>query len=1194
VIRYKTVRSAATAVALMVAVLLCSAPALSQPGTARVSGRVVDREQGAPIPQAVVRVTSAESGDSRADTTDASGRYAIPLPGGRGPFVLRAARLGYRPLTVSIAPEEAAGGVVIRDLSLGSADVQLAPLTVEQSAPQRERMMRRGPGGSDAITHSWSGGTVPIDPGDLNGLSTLELGVQQGDGGVSFFAQDPSQTRTTLDGAAFGSSTVPQEALASVAVAGNTYDVARGQFSGGMIAARTLAGTNKPGGALRARYRPSVPQWWPGASSPGFFLTALDAGAGGALVRDRLFWYAAANASATGSDGLSLESSTPAALQRLGVHADSAMRLRALLQEHGLSAAGASPRPGSRAAAGLLRLDYDMAAAHSLMVRLDARHLELRGLGLNALSTAATAGTVREGGHGVLAQLDSRGRGVENELRLNWAGQWRDLDPERRGPAGTLRISSPGGPDAGSAVLRFGGSPLEGEFHGTRVEMANHATVGAGPEHRLQGGMVYAVERASAATTSNAYGTFFFNSLEDVRANRPALFTRTLGESGVAARSRYAAAYLGDTWTRGRLRVSFGARLEEQGYASDAVSGAVAGPSGTRPGRIPSSRGVSPRLGWSYAGKGWYLLGGAGEFRGMLPLAETAVALGETGVADRQHLSCVGQAAPAPEWSRYADEPGAAPVECAAGAPVFASRTSPLTVFTHDFAPPRTWRTSLGGQVPLLDRFRFNFETSLTRGVSQPLAMDRNLGAPLLVLAKESGRPVYAPASAIDPATGGVAADVARPYPALGSVREISARGTATVLQATGGFVFPYPTMGRFSVSAGYTYTRAADRVGPLPALGFGGPLAPVAGAPARGTSDRERRHDLRLRLMYRPWPSATIGVLGRLTSGAPFTPRVDGDVNGDGARNDAAFVFDPASGDDPVLAAGMARLLAEAPRAVRECLRRQVGRIAGRNSCRGPWVAGLDLRTDLFIGLSGAPRSFQLSASTSNLLGAVDRLVNGRAGAHGWGEAAPVDPLLLRVRGFDPGGPAFLYEANPGFGARTGDARWPGRSFSVTIEGRLSVGADPAYQPLQRLINQTVAPGRSREELRAELAVRIPNPALQVIALDSALRLSLDAGQRARLQERAQGFGWQAGPLADSIATAQSDVENGRRLDTPAAWREINALAGRVRQAIREELLAIRQILTPGQWDRLPAAVREPSQPIVPPRGIVPAPRGS
>ena len=113
-IRYKTVSSAAPAVTLMLAILLCSAPALAQPGGGRVSGRVVDREQGAPIPQAVVRVTSAESGDSRADTTDASGRYAIPLPGGTGPFVVRAERLGYRPLTVSITTEEAAGGVVIR------------------------------------------------------------------------------------------------------------------------------------------------------------------------------------------------------------------------------------------------------------------------------------------------------------------------------------------------------------------------------------------------------------------------------------------------------------------------------------------------------------------------------------------------------------------------------------------------------------------------------------------------------------------------------------------------------------------------------------------------------------------------------------------------------------------------------------------------------------------------------------------------------------------------------------------------------------------------------------------------------------------------------------------------------------------------------------------------------------------------
>ena len=176
-----------------------------------------------------------------------------------------------------------------------------------------------------------------MDPGDLAGLAALQGGVHGEGGGLSFFAQDPSQTRTTLDGASFGLTSLPQEALASVSVAGSTYDVSRGEFSGGLIAARTLAGTNRPGAALRSRVTPSLLQrelGTPGArgAAPGF---EVDGGAGGALVYNRLFWYAAFSASRYGAPLVSLDNSSPAVLEQLGVDPDSAQRFAALLRDRG-------------------------------------------------------------------------------------------------------------------------------------------------------------------------------------------------------------------------------------------------------------------------------------------------------------------------------------------------------------------------------------------------------------------------------------------------------------------------------------------------------------------------------------------------------------------------------------------------------------------------------------------------------------------------------------------------------------------------------------------------------------------------------------------------------------------------------------------------------------------------------------------
>src|SRR5439155_304274 len=84
------------------------------------------------------------------------------------------------------------------------------------------------------------------------------------------------------------------------------------------------------------------------------------------------------------------------------------------------------------------------------------------------------------------------------------------------------------------------------------------------------------------------------------------------------------------------------------------------------------------------------------------------------------------------------------------------------------------------------------------------------------------------------------------------------------------------------------------------------------------------------------------VTALGRLTSGVPFTPLVGSDINGDGARNDRAFVFDPATASDSSVAAAMRVLLATAPSGVRDCLGRRLGHVAGRNSCTGPWQPAL------------------------------------------------------------------------------------------------------------------------------------------------------------------------------------------------------------------------------------------------------------
>jgi hypothetical protein len=72
------------------------------------------------------------------------------------------------------------------------------------------------------------------------------------------------------------------------------------------------------------------------------------------------------------------------------------------------------------------------------------------------------------------------------------------------------------------------------------------------------------------------------------------------------------------------------------------------------------------------------------------------------------------------------------------------------------------------------------------------------------------------------------------------------------------------------------------------------------------------------------------------VSSGSPH-------VNGDGLANDRAVIIDPATSADPALATGMRELFTSSDGALGRCLRSQLGRAAGPNSCETPWSVTLN-----------------------------------------------------------------------------------------------------------------------------------------------------------------------------------------------------------------------------------------------------------
>ena len=149
-----------------------------------------------------------------------------------------------------------------------------------------------------------------------------------------------------------------------------------------------------------------------------------------------------------------------------------------------------------------------------------------------------------------------------------------------------------------------------------------------------------------------------------------------------------------------------------------------------------------------------------------------------------------------------------------------------------------------------------------------------------------------------------------------------------------------------------------------------------------------------------------------------PYTPLVSGDINGDGYSNDRAFVFDPARTANPVLAASMQSLLNSASGNARDCLQKQLGLLAERNSCQGPWISQANLSFSLNPLKFRMPQRATLSFQVCNPLGAADLLLHGDGKLRGWGQFAFPDPNLLVVRGFDPQTQRYTYDVNQRFGS--------------------------------------------------------------------------------------------------------------------------------------------------------------------------------
>ena len=1194
---------------LILIALVLPAPMLAQVGSTTdiLMGRVAGLDSQA-VAGARVEATSVETGITRTKTTGPDGRYTIIFPDGGGNYRLTVRALGMAPVTRNIQ-RQGDEDRIIADIDMGRIATQLATVQVRAAPRRNDPNQRPEPGSTERNLNPNLVNRLPVDAGDLAALAALAPGVIAVPGtdttkaSFSVAGQPSNQNNITLDGLSFGAGSVPQEAVRNTRVVTSTYDVARGQFTGGQVASTTRGGTNNVQGAVSYSRRDPNLEFVDDtneAFGQKYTQNQISFGAGGPILKDKLFTFGALTFSRRTDPLLSLLAADPLTLQRLGTNPDSVRRFLGLVEGFGLPLT--SPlTPDERLndnTSALVRLDYNLAEDHSLMLRGDWRGNTQLGSRLNALALPHSGGDLKGSGGGGMMTLTSHLGMFINELRGYRSVDNRNTSGYLAVPDGRVIVASVL-EDGTSAIssLQFGGNPsLPQETRSTLFELSDEIsrlTTAGG--HRFKLGGLFNQQRSSVGFVPNRFGTFTFNSLANFEARLPAQFTRTLFARDQQSATNNGAVYLGDSWrVKPQFQVIYGVRAEGSRYPDrPEYNPEVDAIFGRRTDNLPSEVHVSPRVGFTiFVGESQFgpppltLRGGFGEFRGTAPAQLFAGALNATGLDNGQSLlTCVGSAAPTPDWAAYLADPLTIPTSCNGGTPIFANQRRNVTVFDPDFQAPRAWRASFGLNRRFWDRYSFSIDAGYARGIAQTGSIDINLDTvPKFALANERNRPVYVPPTAIVPTSGALSILGSRLYPQFGVVNQIQSNLRSDTKQVT--FGLNGITTRGILLNASYTLTSSFDQSQGFSSgvtQGLGGGTGTTAGNPnisEWGRGDNARRHALLGTITWPIKPVFELTAIGRATSGSYFAPLVGGDINGDGRNNDRAFVFDPSNPavmTDTALANGMSRLLAGTSTRARECLLAQMNKVAARSSCSTPWSPSLDLQANIRPASFGLDRRLTISVIAMNTLTGLDQLLHGSEHLRGWGQPSFPDRTLLYVRGFDAATETYRYQVNEHFGVTNGTRNAFRVPFQIAIQGRLTLGTDPARQQFNNAVGRGPGGGRMNPEaLKARMTRLVPNAFLDIIAINDSAKLELTPDQIAKLQTSGDAFKVKADSLVDKVANILGDTTV-KSPDPMTIFAKLQPSITEGRKLATQAINDAKAILTPAQWAKVPESIKTP-----------------
>jgi hypothetical protein len=1085
-----------------------------------IRGRVTGPDSAA-LEGVTVTVTSISGNVSRTAKTDKSGRFTVTFPSGDGDYMVAFAALGYaaKRFEVKRAADEE---ILLADARLAKVGAILDAVEVRAD---RQRVNRNEPPPPDisGTETPLSNSAVPANlMGDLAAMAASLPGVQSttgadGSDGYSVLGLGSDQNNTTLNGMQFGGSNLPRDASVSSSLITSPYDVSRGGFSGAQMSLRTRSGSNFQTRGMSLNVDAPQMQWSDrAAQSLGQEYTNVSLGGtvSGPLRYDKAFYNVAYQLGRRSNDLQTLLNTRPSGFQAIGLASDSVARLLSILgtARVPMTVSGAPDNRLSDNGALFGSLDFappSSSSGQALNISFNGNWSRQNPTSGIATELPAHSGDRTSWRGGVQARQNMYfGVGILSETSLGYSASRTESNPFLRMPTGVVRVNSTFD-DGTSGVqnLLFGGSQSSNSAQTSNsVAFLNTLSwFSTNNKHRLK--LTTEARRDGSVTeqASNLLGTFSFNSLADLQANRPATYSRMLGSRRRDVDQMVGAVSLGDSWRKSTdLQVQYGLRIDANKFLNDPeLNPAVQAAFGVRNDDVPNRVYVSPRIGFSWTyGKAAQIAGFEGAFRGPRAVVRGGIgvfqnspgtgsigtAIDNTGLPGAvQQISCVGDAAPIPDWSSFADE-NTIPARCADGSTgtVFASSAPNVTLFSKGYQAPRSIRSNLQWNGPILgNRFTATVDGTVSLNHNQSSFTDLNFtGTPQFALPFEDNRPVYVQPASIVPATGAVSPVDARVNQEFSRVTQLLSDLKSQSAQLSLR-LSPNNFNGNFNWSLSYVYSNVREQF-----RGF----ANTASNPLNvswGRASFDSRHQIVYNLGYNFFDWVRVSWFGQFRSGSPYTPMVAGDINGDGYANDRAFI--PADTRNPGL--NGVSILDNVSSEARKCLEKQMGQLAARNSCQGPWFSNASMSISFNPVKVRMPQRATLSFQLSNPLGAADLMLHGSSKLHGWGQPSIPDQQLLFVRGFNPATKTYNYEVNQRFGSTNqsfGSFRIP-----VTLTAMMRFDVGPTRE--RQMLTQQLDRGRRHQGTKApEIMLRamyssggLPNPLGTILRQADTLKLT-------------------------------------------------------------------------------------------------------